>query len=476
MNEGWSKSRWWKAVAPLLVWGIVLLLPTPAGLETQAWHYFGLFLAVIVGLVLEPIPSAAVGFIGVTLAMVFGYVRSEPGEAIRWGISGFSNSTVWLIFGAFMLSLGYSRSGLGRRIGLTLVRKLGSRTLGLAYAIALADLALAPVTPSNTARSGGTTYPIISNIPGLYGSAPGPTARKIGAYIMWTGFAVTGVTSSMFLTALAPNPLSLSFVEEITGIQISWGQWFLGFLPVGVLLFLGLPLLVYVLYPPEIKESADVPDWASRQLEELGGMARSEIVMTGLVLFALGFWIFGGEWIHTTTVVWVVISLMVLTKIVGWEEILSHGKAWNILVWFATLVALASGLNEVGFLDWAAQNAAGLLEGYSALTVMVGLVVFFYVAHYLFASLTAHTTALLPVLLSIGVAMDEIPLMPFVLLLCYSVGLMGVITPYATGPGPVYYGSGYITPGEFWKLGLTFGSLYVLALLLIGLPYLLPIL
>ncbi|NIP57346.1 MAG: anion permease, partial [Gemmatimonadetes bacterium] len=72
-----------------------------------------------------------------------------------------------------------------------------------------------------------------------------------------------------------------------------------------------------------------------------------------------------------------------------------------------------------------------------------------------------------------GVAMDGIPLLPFVLLLCYSVGLMGVITPYATGPGPVYYGSGYITPGEFWRLGLIFGAIYLLALLLVGLPYLL---
>lgn len=460
-------------MVPPLFWGIVLVLPAPAGLETSAWHFFGLFVAVIVGLMLEPIPSAAIGFVGVTVATVFGYVRSDPDEAIQWGLSGFSNGTVWLIFGAFLLSLGYSRSGLGRRIALTLVAKLGSRTLGLGYAIALADLALAPATPSNTARSGGTIYPIVSNLPGLYGSAPGPTARKVGAYLMWTGFAVTGVTSSMFLTALAPNPLALSFVEEIAGIQISWGQWFLGFLPVGVLLFLALPLLVYVLYPPEIKKSADVPDWASRELKELGSMGRSEIVMTGLVLFALAFWIFGGDLIHTTTVVWVVISLMILTKILRWEDILGYHEAWNILVWFATLVALASGLNEVGFLQWAAEKVAGLLEGYSPLTIVVGLVVFFYLAHYLFASLTAHTTALLPVLLAVGVAMEGIPMLPFVLLLCYSVGLMGVITPYATGPGPVYYGSGYITPGEFWKLGFVFGAIYLLALLLVGLPYLL---
>jgi hypothetical protein len=94
-----------------------------------------------------------------------------------------------------------------------LVRWLGGRTLGLGYAITLADLVLAPGTPSNTARSGGTVFPVISNIPGLYGSEPGPTARKIGSYIMWTAFAATCVTSSMFITALAPNAAALSIVK-----------------------------------------------------------------------------------------------------------------------------------------------------------------------------------------------------------------------------------------------------------------------
>ena len=73
----------------------------------------------------------------------------------------------------------------------------------------LADLVIAPFTPSNTGRSAGVIYPIVRGIPPLYGSAPGPTARRIGAYLMWTAFASTAVTSSLFLTALAPNLLAL---------------------------------------------------------------------------------------------------------------------------------------------------------------------------------------------------------------------------------------------------------------------------
>ncbi|HKJ68854.1 MAG TPA: anion permease [bacterium] len=466
------RSNWWKAVVPLLLWIIILLLPAPAGLNTQAWHYAGLFTAVILGLILEPIPAAAIGFIGVTLAMVLGYIAPTPGESIAWGVSGFSNTTVWLIFGAFILSMGYQKSGLGRRIALYLVKLLGKRTLGLGYAVALADLALAPATPSNTARSAGTIYPIISNIPGLFGSEPGATAGKIGSYIMWTAFATTAVTSSLFLTALAPNPLALSFVRDIAAVDISWGQWFLGFLPVGIVLFVSLPLLVYILYPPEIKTSREAPSWASGELEKMGPVTFKESVMAALVILALILWIFGGSLVHTTAVVWVVISLMIITGILDWDDILNNQIAWNMLVWFATLVALAAGLKRVGFLEWAAENVATVLGGFSPLMILTGLIVFFFLIHYFFASLTAHTTAIMPVLLTVGIAIPGIPRVPFVLLLCYAIGLMGVLTPYATGPGPVYYGSGYISRTDFWRLGLIFGMIFLVVLLGIGIPYL----
>jgi citrate:succinate antiporter/L-tartrate/succinate antiporter len=49
---------------------------------------------------------------------------------------------------------------------------------------------------------------------------------------------------------------------------------------------------------------------------------------------------------------------------------------------------------------------------------------------------------------------------------------MGVISPYATGPAPMYYGSGYIGKGDFWKFGLIFGVIYFAGLLLIVMPWL----
>jgi len=476
------KSRAWKSVIPVLVGAAIALIPAPHGLAPNAWHYFALFAAVIVGLILEPVPAAAVGVIGVALGALLGLVNapaasggpklSPADESIKWALAGFSNATVWLIFSAFIFSLGYARTGFGKRIALFFVKALGRRTLGLGYAVTLADLILAPLTPSNTARSGGTIYPIIRNIPEMYGSYPGESSRKIGSYLMWTAFAATCVTSSMFLTALAPNLLALEMVRKVAGLEISWAQWFVGFLPVGALLIAALPFLVYVIYPPEIKVSREVPAWAARELDKMGRITRRELIMAVLVVLALALWIFGGSVINATTVGLAAVALMLVTGIVSWEDILGHRPAWNVLVWFATLVTLADGLSRVGFVSWLAPLTTGFLSGVSPTLMMAALAVIFFVVHYLFASITAHVTAVLPVMLAAGVAVPGMSPRVFALLLCYSLGIMGVLTPYATGPGPVYYGSGYVSRKDFWTLGLVFGFIFLAALLLIGLPYL----
>ena len=469
----------WKALLPIVVGAIIWLLPIPAGLTADAWHYFALFTAVIVALVLEPLPAAALGLIGISVIAALNLVPGggaappKPADAVRWALSGFSNGTVWLIFVAFMFAMGYEKTGLGKRIALFLIKKLGRSTLGLGYAVALADCGLAPFTPSNTARSGGVIFPIIKNIPPLYGSTPESGARKIGAYLMWVALATTCVTSSLFLTGLAPNLLAVSVIEKTANIRLEWTQWFIAIAPVGIILFLAVPFLSYVLYPPTQKESADAPIWAGKELAAMGPISRKELTMAGLALFALVLWIFAPSILDATTVALLALSLMIITKVVTWEDIITNKNAWNVLCWFGTLVALADGLGKVGFLKWFAGIAAAAMTGFSINAVIVGLVLIFFFVHYMFASLTAHTTALLPVFLVTAQNIPGLPLKTVSLLLCATLGIMGILTPYATGPSPVYYGSGYITPKAFWALGAVFGVIFIAFLVGIDFPILL---
>jgi L-tartrate/succinate antiporter len=471
----------WKALAPIAVALAIALFPAPEGLPQHAWYFFAIFAGVIVGLMLEPLPGAAIGLIGVAVVTVLSpYVLFSPADlakagfkpanaSLTWALSGFSNTTVWLIFAAFMFALGYEKTGLGRRIALWLVKSMGRKTLTLGYAVTIADVLLAPFTPSNTARSGGTVYPVIRNLPGLYDSKPNdPSSRKIGGYLMWVAIAATCITSSMFLTGLAPNLLAIELINKTAKVSFTWMDWFMAFAPIGIVLLLTLPLLAYVLYKPEIKGGNEVPDWAQGELTKMGGLTLKEVGLAALVLLALALWIFGGDFINATTVAIAVIALMVIGKVVNWDDILSNKPAWNTLVWFATLVALADGLNRVGFVKWFADTIGAEMTGFSPTVAMLLLVAVFFFTHYLFASVTAHVTAMLPVMLAVGMGIPGMDIRTFAMLLALTLGLMGILTPYATGPSPVYYGSGYIPARDYWRLGAIFGVIFFTVFIVIA--------
>jgi L-tartrate/succinate antiporter len=357
-------------------------------------------------------------------------------------------------------------------MALHLIRLLGDRTLGLGYAVALSDLALAPFTPSNTARSGGTIYPIVKNVPPLYGSLPGPTAPKLGAYLLYTSLAVTCVTSSMFLTGLAPNVLAVGLIGKTAGVTLSWTEWFVGFLPVGLALFLLTPALLFWLYPPEVKSAPEAPRWAGEELTKLGRMTAREYTLLGLVLGTLGLWVAGAGFVDTTMAALVGVAAMVLLGIVSWDDILANKQAWNVLVWFATLVTLAGGLAQVKFVEWVGQTLGPIFAGLPSALGTAVVMGSFFVLHYLFASVTAHTTALLPVFLTVAVGLPGLSPKAWALMLAYTFGIMGVLTPYATGPSPIYFGSGYIAGRDFWRLGAILGAAFLAALILIGVPWL----
>jgi len=466
-------------------------------LTVHAWLFLSLFLGVIVGLIMEPVPPALVGLTGIVFAVFFRVgapypAAMKPGDpigfntitnsaAVSWGLSGFTDSTVWLIFAAFAIGLGYMTSGLGRRIAMMLVSKLGKSTLGLGYAVALTDGVLAPFIPSNTARSGGVVYPIVASIPGMFDSSATKDRRKIGSYIMWVALASTCVTSSMFMTGLAPNALAISTTKS----PITWLGWMIAFLPAGIILFLIVPLLTYKLYPPEVKGSPEIVDWAKKEMAKLGPVTKREKSMLFISLFALTFWILSSIksvatiWplaLNGTTTALIVIVLMMATKVITWDDFLSNKSAWNVLMWFGTLVALAGGLRNVGFLDWLGNGLRQYLNGVSPMVAIFALVLAFWLLHYFFASTTAHVTALMALFLVIIQAVfidDPSKVYLVTVLLMLELGIMGIISPYGTGPSPVYFGSGYISSSEFWKLGTIFGFLFLAVFMVVEIPWVL---
>ena len=244
---------------------------------------------------------------------------------------------------------------------------MGRSTLGLGYAVTLADLAIAPFTPSNTGRSAGVIFPIVRSIPALYGSAPGPTARRIGAYLMWTAFAATAVTSSMFLTALAPNLLAVGLIRKEIALDITWSQWLLGFLPVGALLIASCRCSCTSSTRRRSGRAPMCPRWArcragpdGKALVPRGRHGRPDppgVRTLGLRLAA---------WINATTAILAVVSLMVILRVLEWEDVVGNRAAWDTVIYFATLMTLADGLNRVGVVTWAARGVSRPVDRHAA--------------------------------------------------------------------------------------------------------------
>jgi L-tartrate/succinate antiporter len=267
----------------------------------------------------------------------------------------------------------------------------------------------------------------------------------------------------------------MEFAQKIIGIHISWAMWFEGIAPVGILLFLAVPPIVYLLERPQIGNSAEIPRWAKGELAKLGALTRGELVLALAVVAALGLWIAGTAFVSPTVVALGVVSLLLVAGVLHWDDVLKNTGAWGVLVWFGALVALADGLAKVGVLTWLAHGAAAHLIGLPIFVLLSAAVALFFLVHYGFASLTAQATALYPVLLGALVAIPGVPKTPAALALAYGLGLMGILTPYACGPAPIYAHGGYIPNRDFWRTGAVLGAIFLVTLVGIGVPWMLAI-
>jgi hypothetical protein len=230
----------------LMIWFVI---PVPAGVSLNAWHLFALFVGTIVGIISNAMPLGAISIVAIALVAVTGVTNpGKPAAAVMDALSGFANPLIWLIVIAVMVAMAVLKTGLGRRIGYYFVMLLGKRTLGVAYGLVLSELVIAPVTPSNTARGGCIIHPIMRSIAASYGSSPElGTTKTIGRYLALVNYNVNPITSAMFITATAPNPLLVALIAQATGssIHITWGQWALAALLPCLCMLLVMPLVLY---------------------------------------------------------------------------------------------------------------------------------------------------------------------------------------------------------------------------------------
>jgi divalent anion:Na+ symporter, DASS family len=442
----------------ILIW----FVPSPVGVEPRAWHLLAIFIATIVGIILKPFPMGAIAMIGIAATAVTGTLKIDQ------ALSGFGNGTIWLIVVAFFISRGFIKTGLGSRIAFLFMAALGRRTLGLSYGLIATDLVLAPAIPSNTARAGGIVFPLVRASATAFGSEPTDgTAHKIGAFLIQSAFQGNVITSAMFLTAMAANPLAAKLAGQMH-IDVSWGQWAIAAIVPGLASLLLIPWILYKIYPPEIKETHGATELAKQKLAEMGPVPREEWIMLAVFLMLLLLWIFGERLgIDSATTALVGLGVLLITGVLTWKDILAEVKAWDTLVWFAALVMMASFLNELGLILWVTKGVQGMVGDVNWTIAFPVLCLVYFYSHYLFASQTAHVSSMYGAFLSVSVAVGAPPLLA-ALVLGFASNLFGSLTNYGAGPAPVLFGSGYVELGTWWRLGALISVINIVIWLVLG--------
>ena len=462
-------KKHWLQLIVLLVGLIIWFIPTPEGLETQAWHLFAVFITAIFAVIINAMPIFTSSIIALATVVLTGTLTTKQ------AYSGFSEGFILLIIVAFLIARGVIKSGLGKRIAFLIIRKFGTSSLKLGYSIVAADMFISPAFPSNTARS-GVLYPIVNALAADSGSkvADG-TRKKIGSFLMMTSMAGLTLSSTLWLTAMAANPAGAKMAKDV-GVDISYGSWALAAsVPVLVLYFL-VPWVIYKIYPPELKETPEAPKIAQEALDKMGPVHKNEWIMAGTFIGMVFLWVMSGTWgLDKTAVAFLGLGILMVTNIFTLDDLRGEGNALGTLVWFAILYSMSKYLNELGFMGWVGDHISNSVAGFSWPVVYVSLIVGYVLIHYFFVSQTAQMLALFSVFLGVAIKAG-VPTEMMAYMLLFATNFNAVITPQGSSANVIYTGSGYIEAGEVYKVGGIVTAVNTVVFLTIGTAWMMLIL
>lgn len=429
--------------------------------DVRGWHIFSIFFAVIISFILRPYPMGMSVLIGLLALVITGNI------SIKEALSGFADSTVWLVIAAFLIAQAVLDTGFGARVALWLVSKLGKSLKGLAYAVCGSEFLLGSVIPSNTARGGGLHAPIVDALARSVETAS-KTPVLAGRYLSLVGAHANLIAASMFMTGMAANPLVTKAAKDVYNIDFGWSTWLLGSIVPAIISFLLLPQIIYYLSPPKMNEGKAAQIEARRQLRGIGHMKFKEMMMMGVLAGMLILWAtqsFHG--LSTTLIALLGVVTLLLSGTQTWEDVTANDKAWDTLIWLGGLLTMANMLAEYGFIQWFVDSVKDAVGGFSGIITIILLALFYFYSMIAFSMLTAHIAAMVAPFLIVCAATSAPPMVA-VAIFAYFSCLCGCTTNYSSGPVIIYYGLGYEKASRWFQIGFMISFLHILVWLGIG--------
>ncbi len=397
----------------------------------------GLLAAVLVLWVSELVPLFVT-----SLAVPVVLAVAEVGTASEV-LAPFFDPIIVLFFAGFLMAQAMRRAGLDHRIAVSLVATAGSGPVRL-FATMLGVSAFFSMWMSNTAAV-AVLLPIAMAVTATFEHAGYQRAMVLGiAYAATIG----GVGSAIGTPA---NLLAIRFVDELTGRQISFVEWFAFGLPMVVVFLPVMGLYLWRVMGVQMPRASFsvAQEEAVAQRRSLGAVQRDELLVLGVMVTVMFLWL-TQTW-HGVNPGIVALGGAVVLFAIGRAVPADLGRiSWPTLLTFGGGLALGVAMVQSGTADWLITS----LEGLRDVPAYIGIVAVAVFALLLttVASNTAAAATLIPLAVPLAGLLGVDPvLLVVVVAIATSIDFALVI---GTPPTMMAYSTQLFTPAEILRKGL----------------------
>lgn len=437
-----------------VVGGLFALLPSPEGVNPKAFPLFGIFIALILGLLLQPYPNVTVTLVAFFACLIFRLISPKDGFA------GFGMDVIWLVVFASLAAKAFVKTNLGRRTACFFIKKMGHSSLTLAYGLTVSELVMSTVIPSNTARATCISLPLTVSTCQSLGSDPkNKTEGMVGQFLALCSLHANQLTCPIFLTAMACNPLMVKFMGNL-GVTVTWFEWFKMCALPGLICLFAMPLILFRLAPPEMKRIPDAEAIAQGQLNDMPPMNRDEWVTLFVFIGMLTLWVLGDVLnIPASVVALGGLCCLLVSNVLTVSDVTGSKDVWNIMIWLAILNVIAGKLTEYGLIQHYSVVLKAHLGGVSWPFALVIISVIYNLARYFLPGNILHGCAMFVAFSQLAFACG-VPPKVACMALAIITAYCGFMTPYANSTGPLYQNTGYIEQKLWWRSGLITSAAY----------------
>ncbi|WP_060481981.1 DASS family sodium-coupled anion symporter [Pseudomonas sp. NBRC 111119] len=451
-------------IVAVLAMVIVLCLPLPEALPVAGQRMLAILAFAVTVWVTEAVSyEASAIMITSLMAVLIGMAPTLQDPTVIYGssagvsmaLSGFSNPALALVVGALFIAAAMTHTGLDKRIALVTLTKVGASTRRILFGAMLVIVLLSLVVPSATARS-ACVVPIMMGVIAAFGVAK---RSHIAAGLMIIVAQGTSIWNVGIQTAAAQNLLTVGFMDKMLGQRVSWIDWLVAGAPWAVIMSVVLIVVVLRLLPPESDSVPGGLDAVKQSLAELGPMTDAQKRLGMVSLLLLLAWATEGR-LHaldttTTTYAGLVILLLPRFGVMTWKDVQSR-IPWGTVIVFGVGISLGTALLTTQAGQWLGAQVVSHtgLDSISPLGVFAILSAFLIVIHLGFASATALTSALLPILMAVLLTLpSEFSRVGMTMLLGFAVSF-GFILPINAPQNMVCLGTDTFNPKQFARVGI----------------------